>query len=61
MLFDFAASERCTFFGTSAKFIDACNKAELRPAETHDLSALRTIASTGSPLLPEGFDFVYQQ
>ena len=60
VLFDFAAEERCTFFGTSAKFIDACNKAELRPAETHDLSALRTIASTGSPLLPEGFDFIYQ-
>ncbi|MEX0809464.1 MAG: acetoacetate--CoA ligase [Dongiaceae bacterium] len=59
-LFDFAADERCTFFGTSAKFIDACNKAELRPAATHDLSALRAIASTGSPLLPEGFDFIYE-
>jgi acetoacetyl-CoA synthetase len=59
ILFDFAATERCDFFGTSAKFIDACNKAGLKPIETHDLKALKTIASTGSPLLPEGFDYVY--
>jgi acetoacetyl-CoA synthetase len=59
ILFDFAQAERCTFFGTSAKFIDACNKAGLRPIDTHDLSALRTIASTGSPLVPESFDYVY--
>ena len=58
-LFDFAAAERCSFFGTSAKFIDACNKAGLAPIDSHDLAALRTIASTGSPLLPEGFDYVY--
>ena len=58
-LFDFAAAERCGFFGTSAKFIDACNKAGLAPIDSHDLAALRTIASTGSPLLPEGFDYVY--
>ncbi len=58
-LFDFAAAERCSFFGTSAKFIDACNKAGVRPIATHDLSALRTIASTGSPLVAEGFDYVY--
>jgi len=61
VLFDFAAQERCTFFGTSAKFIDACHKAEIAPAKTHDLSALRTIASTGSPLLPESFDYIYEQ
>jgi acetoacetyl-CoA synthetase len=59
ILFDYAQDERCTFFGTSAKFIDACNKAGLRPIDTHDLSALRTIASTGSPLVPESFDYVY--
>ena len=59
ILFDFVQKERCTFFGTSAKFIDACNKAGLRPIDTHDLSALRTIASTGSPLVPESFDYVY--
>ncbi|MFZ5789572.1 MAG: acetoacetate--CoA ligase [Pseudomonadota bacterium] len=60
ILFDFAQAERCSFFGTSAKFIDACNKAGLKPIETHDLSALETIASTGSPLVPEGFDYVYR-
>ncbi len=59
ILFDFARDERCTFFGTSAKFIDACGKAGLKPMGTHDLPALRTIASTGSPLLPESFDYVY--
>ena len=59
VLFDFAAAERCTFFGTSAKFIDACGKAGVAPIEHHDLRRLRTIASTGSPLLPEGFDYVY--
>ena len=58
-LFDFAAEERCTFFGTSAKFIDACNKASIRPVDSHDLGALRTVASTGSPLVAEGFDYVY--
>jgi acetoacetyl-CoA synthetase len=61
VLFDFAAEERCTFFGTSAKFIDACGKAGITPIRDHDLSALRTIASTGSPLLPEGFDYIYRQ
>ncbi len=61
VLFDFAAEERCTFFGTSAKFIDACHKAGIAPAATHDLRALRTIASTGSPLLPESFDYIYER
>jgi len=60
VLFDLAAQERATFFGTSAKFIDAVKKAQLTPAATHDLSAVRTIASTGSPLAPESFDFVYR-
>ncbi len=60
VLFDYAASEGMTYFGTSAKFIDAVLKAGLRPGETHDLSALRTISSTGSPLSPEGFAFVYE-
>jgi len=48
-----------THFGTSAKFIDAIAKDELRPKETHRLEKLRTILSTGSPLAPEGFDYVY--
>jgi acetoacetyl-CoA synthetase len=58
-LFDYAAAERIGFFGTSAKYIDAVKKSGLRPIETHDLSSLRVLASTGSPLAPESFDFVY--
>lgn len=60
VLFDYAEAERMTFFGTSAKFIDAVRKAGLTPATSHDLSALRMMASTGSPLAPENFDFVYE-
>ena len=59
VLWDFAAQEGMTLFGTSAKYIDACNKARLKPIDTHDLSALRSIGSTGSSLVPEGFDYVY--
>jgi acetoacetyl-CoA synthetase len=47
-------------FGASAKYIDACKKAELRPRDTHDLSTVRLMASTGSPLAPESFDYVYE-
>jgi len=57
--FDLAEKEKLTFLGTSAKFIDACNKGGLKPKDTHDLSALRTLGSTGSTLVPEGFDYVY--
>jgi acetoacetyl-CoA synthetase len=60
ILFDYAAAERCTHFGTSAKFIDAVEKRDLRPAETHDLASLRMILSTGSPLVAESYDYVYQ-
>ncbi|MRR50815.1 MAG: acetoacetate--CoA ligase [Rhodocyclaceae bacterium] len=60
ILFDYAVAESMTHFGTSAKFIDAIAKIDLKPAETHDLSALRTVFSTGSPLVPEGFDYVYR-
>jgi acetoacetyl-CoA synthetase len=60
VLFDYAEAERCTLFGTSAKYIDACAKAELAPIRTHDLSSLRTLCSTGSPLAPESFDYVYR-
>jgi acetoacetyl-CoA synthetase len=59
-MFDFVQDERAMFFGTSAKFIDSVKKAGLRPAETHALPDLETIASTGSPLVPESFDFVYE-
>src|SRR5690606_870192 len=60
VLFDLARDERMTHFGTSAKYIQAIEKAGLKPAETHDLPALRVIGSTGSTLLPEGFDYVYR-
>ncbi|MDI6028736.1 acetoacetate--CoA ligase [Corticibacterium sp. UT-5YL-CI-8] len=59
VIFDLAQREKMTYFGTSAKFIDSVRKAGLRPIETHDLSSVRTVSSTGSPLSPEGFDFVY--
>ena len=59
-LFDFADAEAMTLFGTSAKYLDAVRKAGLAPIETHRLDTLRTICSTGSPLAPETFDFVYR-
>ncbi len=58
-LFDYADAEGMTIFGTSAKYIDAVKKSGLRPRETHRLSALRSMLSTGSPLSAESFDFVY--
>ncbi|HYN39741.1 MAG TPA: acetoacetate--CoA ligase, partial [Rhodospirillales bacterium] len=60
VLFDYAQAERATHFGTSAKFIDALATSGLEPARSHRLDALRVIFSTGSPLLAEGFDFVYR-
>jgi len=59
-VFDFAAEERFSHLGTSAKFIDAANKAGLEPARSHDLGGLRAILSTGSPLVAESFDYVYR-
>ena len=59
-LFDFADQERMTVFGTSAKYIDAINKLGVRPRKTHNLTHLTTITSTGSPLSPESFDYVYR-
>jgi acetoacetyl-CoA synthetase len=60
VLFDFADETGMTLFGTSAKYIDAVAKAGLRPRETHRLESVRTMTSTGSPLAPESFDFVYE-
>jgi acetoacetyl-CoA synthetase len=60
ILWDYAQGERCTHFGTSAKYIDALKKADLKPGKTHDLSAVRVMLSTGSPLAPESFDYVYE-
>ena len=58
-LFSFADDTKMTLFGTSAKFIDAVAKAGLEPARAHTLTTVRTMTSTGSPLAPESFDFVY--
>jgi acetoacetyl-CoA synthetase len=59
VLFDFADAHGMTLFGTSAKYIDALNKAGLEPKASHDLGTVRTMTSTGSPLAPESFDYVY--
>jgi len=60
VLWNYAAEEKIKVFGTSAKYIDALAKLGLEPGKTHDLSALRTLLSTGSPLAPESFDYVYR-
>jgi len=60
ILFDYADAEGMTHLGTSAKFIDSIAKAGLEPAKTHRLEHVRTVLSTGSPLAPEGFDYVYR-
>jgi acetoacetyl-CoA synthetase len=59
-LWDFAARTRMTTFGTSASYIGACMKAGIEPARDRDLSALRAVGSTGSPLSPGGFRWVYE-
>ncbi|TCS64777.1 acetoacetate--CoA ligase [Varunaivibrio sulfuroxidans] len=58
-LFAIADKEAMTHFGTSAKYIDALKKAGLRPRDSHRLSTLRAMLSTGSPLVAEAFDYVY--
>ena len=60
-LVDLIDSEAVTLFGTSAKYIDASNKAGVSPAKTHKLDSLRAVLSTGSPLLPESFDYIYRE
>jgi acetoacetyl-CoA synthetase len=59
-LFDYADAEGMTVFGTSAKYIDAVRKTGWQPRTTHHLSTVKAILSTGSPLSPESFDFVYE-
>lgn len=59
VLFNYAQDEQFSVFGTSAKYIDAVRKEGLVPKVSHNLSALRLMTSTGSPLSPEGFSFVY--
>jgi len=60
-LWDLAEEAGITCFGTSASYIASCMKAGIVPAEGRDLGALRAVGSTGSPLSPEGFDWVYEQ
>lgn len=59
-LIDLIDAEEITVFGTSAKYIDTCLKSELKPVESHRLTSLRLILSTGSPLLPTSFDYIYR-
>jgi len=59
-LWEYAEKSGMTFFGTSAGFILACMKAEIEPGKTFDLSKLRGLGSTGSPLPPEGFQWIYE-
>jgi len=60
-LFDICETEKITLLGTSAKFIDSARKSDIAPIISHDLTSLRTICSTGSPLAPEGFGWVYEK
>ncbi|HEX9123221.1 MAG TPA: acetoacetate--CoA ligase [Actinomycetota bacterium] len=59
-LWRFAEATGVTYFGTSAPYLHACMKANIRPRGLADLSALRSIGSTGAPLSPEGFRWVYE-
>jgi acetoacetyl-CoA synthetase len=59
-LWDLAERTGMTTFGTSASYIASCMKAEVEPRAGRDLGALRAVGSTGSPLSPEGFDWVYE-
>jgi acetoacetyl-CoA synthetase len=61
VVFEYADAERMTLFGTSAKYIESVAKSGLVPRERYSLASVRTMLSTGSPLAPESFDFVYQQ
>jgi acetoacetyl-CoA synthetase len=59
ILWDMAAAERISVFGTSAKYLALAEKEGLAPARTHDLTALRAVLSTGSPLAAHSFDYAY--
>ncbi len=61
VLWDLAERAGVTMFGTSASYIAACMKDGVKPAAGRDLSRLKAVGSTGSPLSPEGFDWVYEQ
>ena len=59
ILWDIAERERISIFGTSAKYLSALQNTELRPIDEYSLGDLKSVLSTGSPLAPESFDFVY--
>ncbi|EFH90174.1 acetoacetate--CoA ligase [Ktedonobacter racemifer] len=59
-LWQFAADTQMTTFGTSAAYISSCMKSGIEPGQTYDLRHLRTVGSTGSPLTPEGFRWIYE-
>lgn len=59
--FDIADNEKATLFGTSARFIDSLRKSSVAPARTHRLTSVRTVVSTGSPLVAENYDYVYSK
>jgi acetoacetyl-CoA synthetase len=59
-LWQLAAEIGITYFGTSAAYISACMKAGIKPSEQHDLSQIRAVGSTGSPLAVEGFSWIYE-
>ena len=60
ILWEIAERERISIFGSSARYLSALEKSGLRPGDEFDLSSLRTLLSTGSPLAPESFDYVYE-
>ncbi len=61
VLWKMAEDQKLTVFGTSAKYISMCEKSDVHPGRDYDLSALRTVCSTGSPLSDEGFEWVYRE
>ena len=60
LLFDYISEDKATFFGVSAKYVDALSNKGITPKKNYDLSKLRTICSTGSPLSKEGFKYIYK-
>jgi acetoacetyl-CoA synthetase len=60
VLWDLAERTGMTCFGTSASYVAGCMKADVEPSRGRDLSRLRSVGSTGSPLSPEGFDWIYE-
>ena len=60
LLFEFISEEKATLFGVSAKYIDALNNKKVVPKKNYNLSKLKTICSTGSPLSKDGFKYIYK-